>query len=60
MEKKEIKSAPKAAPKKAYVAVVGFDTSDGQRFEAGDAVEGVKPVDLEALLEMGAIAPEAK
>lgn len=60
MEEKEVKQV-KAAPKKAsggYVALVGFETSDGKRYEEGDAVSGLKDSDETALLEMGAIAKE--
>lgn len=65
MEEKE-EVVAKAQPKvskgssKIYIAVAGFDTSDERRFEIGDRVDGLKPADLEALLEMGAIESEGK
>lgn len=61
MEEKEIKAvkAPKPVAKN-YVAVAGFDTSDGKRFEIGDKVEGVNPSDLAALIEMEAVVQEGK
>jgi hypothetical protein len=55
----EVKGAikvTKAKPLKSYVAVLGFDTSDNQRFEEGDEVVGIKEADLKALIEMNAIA----
>lgn len=57
MEEKEIKE-PKVAKKSVgkYVALIGFDTSDGQRFEKDEPVVGVKPGDIAVLLEMNAIA----
>lgn len=42
--------------KKEFKALVGFNTSDEKRFEEGDTVSGVKAEDMEALLEMGAVA----
>jgi len=56
MEEKEIKE-PKAVKKSngKYVALAGFDTSAGKRFEQGEDVVGVKPADIAALLEMNAI-----
>lgn len=61
MEEKEVKAvkAPKAMAKN-YVAVAGFDTSDGKRFEIGDKVEGVKSDEIAVLIEMEAIAEEGK
>lgn len=56
-EIKEVKSAPKK-PASGYVALVGFDTSDGKRFEIGDKVVGIKASDEAALLEMDAIGRE--
>jgi hypothetical protein len=56
MEETEIKE-PKAAKKSGgkYVALIGFDTSDGKRFEKDDTVMGLKPTEVSALLEMEAI-----
>lgn len=60
-EEKEIKAVkPAKAPKGVYIALTGFDTSEGARYEIGDRVEGLKPIDLEALLQMGAIELEGK
>jgi hypothetical protein len=39
-----------------YIALVGFHTSDGKRYEAGQLVGELTPKDIEALLEMNAIA----
>jgi hypothetical protein len=38
-----------------YIALVGFHTSDGKRYEAGQVVDDLTPKDKEALLEMNAI-----
>lgn len=56
-EVKEIKSSPKKSSEK-FVALVGFETSEGIRYEEGDAVSGLKAIDQEALIEMNAIAKE--
>lgn len=61
MEEKEVKAVkPAKAASKNYIVVAGFDTSDGKRFEVGDKVDGLKPADLEALIEMKAVAEEGK
>jgi len=56
MEEKEIKE-PKAVKKVSgkYIALAGFDTSEGLRFEIGEEVVGIKAADIAALLEMNAI-----
>lgn len=45
----------KEAKSSSYIAAVGFDTADGQRFEAGDAVTGLSAEAIEGFKEMGAI-----
>lgn len=56
MESKEIQ-VPKPAKKSnsKYIALSGIDTADGQRFEIGEEVSGLKPAEISALLEMEAI-----
>lgn len=51
------KKAEKPATKKTYKILVGCNTSDNQRFEAGEKVmaEELKTKDEKALLELSAI-----
>lgn len=69
MAKEKIKDAgeevaPKAPkqPKAAsgYIATVGIETPDGRRFEAGEPVDGLSAAQIEAFIEMGAIAEGGK
>jgi hypothetical protein len=58
--KAELKSTKAPAPKSSggFVATVGGNLSDGSRFEAGDKLGSLKPNEIKALKEMGAIAED--